>query len=149
MSSSASSTPEVRPTTAAPTVDDHETGGRPWKAAPPGGLKLTLEPRADAVVLRLAGDLDLATAGRFLAAMAWLRRRHRRIIVVDTRQLDFIDLAGFRALDASLRGPDGCCDWRIVYVVGDVLARLEAHLAAARSHRAAAAAGSRQPPIQR
>jgi anti-anti-sigma regulatory factor len=83
------------------------------------------------VELELAGDLDLASAARLRAAMSWLRRRYPRTIVVDTRRLDFVDLAGYRALRSSLAGSDGQPDPRTVYVVGEVVARLQHHLALA------------------
>jgi anti-anti-sigma regulatory factor len=94
------------------------------------GLQLRLRPRARLVELDLAGDLDLTTAPRLEAAMWWLRARYHRTIVLDTRRLDFVDLHGYRALRAALdadddRGP------RTIYVVGDVLARFQHHLAAA------------------
>lgn len=97
---------------------------------PSDGLVLDLRQRDRLVELQLAGDLDLATAPRLAAAMAWLRRRYRRTIVVDTRRLDFVDLAGYRALRASLQDPDGTRDPRIVYVVGEALGRLLHHLTA-------------------
>lgn len=107
-------------------------GPAPSAKGPPvhDGLELDLRQRDRLVELQLTGDLDLATAPRFTAAMAWLRRRYRRTIVIDTRRLRFVDLAGYRALRASLDGPDGRRDPRVVYVVGDVLARLLQHLAA-------------------
>jgi hypothetical protein len=96
------------------------------------GLQLRLRPRARLVELDLAGDLDLASAPRLEAAVRWLRTRYHRTIVLDTRHLDFVDLHGYRALRAALdadadddRGP------RTIYVVGDVLARFQHHLAAA------------------
>jgi anti-anti-sigma factor len=108
-----------------PGPGDPHHGGRPED-----GLALDLRQGDRLVELRLAGDLDLATAPRLTAAMTWLRRRWRRTIVVDTRRLRFIDLAGYRAFEASLNGPDGARDPRVVYVVGDVLARLLHHLSA-------------------
>jgi anti-anti-sigma factor len=96
-----------------------------------GGLQLGLRKRRAAVELTLAGELDLVTAPRLLAAMEWLRRRYRHVIVVDTRDLEFVDLAGYRAFDACLRDPaDGERDPRVVYVVGDALAHLQSILAA-------------------
>ena len=89
------------------------------------GLVLGLSRRSHSVELELAGDLDMVNAPRFLAAMGWLRRRTRQIIVVDTRRLNFVDLAGYRAFEASLHDRSGARDPRILYVVGDALARVQ------------------------
>lgn len=94
------------------------------------GLVLGLSRRRHAVELGLAGDLDLINVPRFLAAMGWLRRRTRQVIVVDTRGLDFVDLAGYRAFEASLQDRSGARDPRILYVVGDALARVQLGLRA-------------------
>ncbi|HEY3140958.1 MAG TPA: hypothetical protein VGJ86_07500 [Acidimicrobiales bacterium] len=91
---------------------------------------LGLSRRRHAVELGLAGDLDLINVPRFLAAMGWLRRRTRQVIVVDTRGLDFVDLAGYRAFEASLQDRSGARDPRILYVVGDALARVQLGLRA-------------------
>lgn len=113
---------------------DHPANGRSTKGRSDDarpydhGLVLDLEQRDHLVELQLAGDLDLASAGRLTAAMAWLRRRWRHTIVIDTTRLDFVDLAGYRALKNSVYGPDGTRDPRVVYVVGAALARLLHHL---------------------
>lgn len=116
---------------------DHPAGtGRPPAPAPvpppvDGGLVLDLHQRDHLVELQLAGDLDLASAGRLTAAMSWLRRRWRHTIVIDTTGLDFVDLAGYRAFKSSLYDADGGRDPRVVYVVGAALARLVNHIRAA------------------
>jgi len=93
-----------------------------------GGLRMCLHPRDGAVDLELTGDLDLASAPRFAAAMAWIRRRFRQLIVVDTRGLDFVDLSGYRAFDHSIRTDDGERDPRVVYLTGQALTRLHRYL---------------------
>lgn len=92
------------------------------------GLRMCLHPRDGAVDLELTGDLDLASAPRFAAAMAWLRRRFRQLIVVDTRGLDFVDLSGYRAFHHSIRADDGERDPRVVYLTGKALNRLQRYL---------------------
>jgi anti-anti-sigma regulatory factor len=92
------------------------------------GLRFELLKRRAAVELKLAGELDLLTAPRLLAAMEWLRRRYRHVIVIDTRDLRFVDLAGYRAFEASLHDAAGDRDPRVVYVVGDALAYLQSVL---------------------
>lgn len=94
----------------------------------PGGLRLCLSHREGAVDLELSGDLDLATAPRFASAMAWIRRRFRQMIVVDTRGLDFVDLSGYRAFHRSFRQADGERDPRIVYLTGRALHRFQRYL---------------------
>jgi anti-anti-sigma factor len=118
---------------AAPAVDRPQDGHRLGLARHHDGLHLHLKKRDQLVELELAGDLDLASAARLRAAMSWLRRRYPRTIVVDTRRLDFVDLAGYRALQSTLAGADGHRDPRTVYVVGEVVARLQHHLALATS----------------
>lgn len=94
----------------------------------PSGLRMCLSHRDGAVDLELVGDLDLASAPRFAAAMAWIRRRFRQMIVVDTRRLDFVDLSGYRAFHHSLRDDDGERDPRVVYLSGRALNRLQRYL---------------------
>jgi anti-anti-sigma factor len=119
-------TPEAERRMSRRKLDDRPAAGRF-----PNGLELHIRPRTHHVELELAGELDLASAPRLKAAMAWLRARDHRTIVVDTRRLDFVDLAGYRALRSALDGSDGHRDPRTLYVVGAALARLQRHLAIA------------------
>jgi anti-anti-sigma factor len=130
-SATSSPTPESAARVSSPEVHRPQRGHRPGPARHVDGLHLHLKKRDRLVELELAGDLDLASAGRLDAAMTWLRRRYPRTIVVDTRRLDFVDLAGYRALQSALAGPDRRRDLRTLYVVGDVVARLQHHLALA------------------
>jgi anti-anti-sigma factor len=96
------------------------------------------------MALRLSGELDLASAPRFRRAVDWLRRRHDQAIILDTTGLTFIDLPGYRALNAALALPDGRRDPRVLYVVGAAVARLGTFLdQAGRAGRA----GRRHPPL--
>lgn len=129
-SATSSHTPHPHSTTTSPAMRRRlarDQADRRTIGHDPDGVTLSLRsrPRRHAVELRLAGDLDLANAPRLLAAMAWLRRRHRHVIVIDTRDLSFVDVAGYRAFEASLNDPTGARDPRVVYVAGAVLAHLQ------------------------
>lgn len=95
------------------------------------GLHLTLQRRQHLVELRLAGDLDLSNANLLTRAMGWLRRRTSGMIVIDSRDLVFVDLAGYRALNRALDSPDGRRDPRVLHVIGTVVTKLEGYLATA------------------
>jgi hypothetical protein len=108
---------------------DRAPAGRP----PPGTLDLSVHRRGAVTELGLAGELDVTTAPRLAEAMTWLRFNggRARTIVIDTTDLDFISVAGYRALEAVQLRPDGVWDPRVVLVVGPVLSRLEAAISAA------------------
>jgi anti-anti-sigma factor len=98
-----------------------------------GVLDVSIHRRGDVVELALAGDLDLATAHILREAITWLRFTQElgQTIVVDTRSLDFVAVAGYRALLAALVRPDGVPDPAVVCIVGPVVARFESALGAA------------------
>jgi hypothetical protein len=124
---------EPQPAPTHPALGGTRTG-EPCPTQSPGaesdGLRMCLHPREGAVDLELIGDLDLASTPRFMAAMAWIRRRFRKTIVVDTRGLEFVDLHGYRAFHHSLRDADGTRDPRIVYLTGHALDRIRHFLTA-------------------
>ena len=65
---------------------------------PPVGLTIR-ELRVDRmVVLELAGELDLASAGAVRRALERAEADGPGLIVIDLRQLDFIDSAGIHVL---------------------------------------------------
>jgi anti-anti-sigma factor len=68
-----------------------------------GGDRLEIETgaRADGVELRLAGDLTLATAARFLDALIDVELSAPRLLVLDLRRLRFLDSAALRELAAA------------------------------------------------
>jgi anti-anti-sigma factor len=53
------------------------------------------------VVVRLTGELDVATLPSFHAAMAELRRRAPKAVVLDAKDLTFVGLRGMHALTAE------------------------------------------------
>jgi anti-anti-sigma factor len=111
--------------------------------ARPGTLDLSIHRHGAVIELDVSGELDMATAPRLAEAMAWLRFSGcpATTIVINTRDLDFIAGAGYRALLAALVGRDGLWDPRVVLVVGPAVARLEAAIAAASAPRARRRAG--------
>ena len=94
-----------------------------WRPELGDGLEMDVTARGRAVQLHLAGDLDVASAGRFTAAVSWLRRTGR-LVIVDTRRLQFVGLAGDRALqDAAGYDELGRPDPHVVVLVGPAVAR--------------------------
>jgi anti-anti-sigma factor len=100
---------------------------------PPGTLVVSVERRGAVVALNLSGDLDMATAPRVGEAMAWLRASSGpgTTIVIDTTDVDFIAAAGYRAVRASLVGPNHRWDSHVALIVGPAVARLETAISAA------------------
>lgn len=68
-------------------------------------LTLTVEREDSGVCLRIAGDLDLATLGQVMAAMDRIDVNRTSRLVVDLREVDFLDIAGLKAI---LRCNDQC-----------------------------------------
>lgn len=72
--------------------------------AQPGGfaravpLTLTVEETNSTMLLRMAGDLDLATAGQVTAALDRLDVDRITLLMLDLQELTFLDLAGLRAV---------------------------------------------------
>ena len=71
----------------------------------------------DEVVVALTGELDLATADMLEREVRELRHSGCDHIVVDLRQLDFMDSAGLRVL-ISLRNTAKCVGHRLILVPG-------------------------------
>ncbi len=59
---------------------------------------VTVTDRADAVVVRLAGELDMATAERALEALQRTDLSTARSLVVDLADVSFCDSSGLRLL---------------------------------------------------
>ena len=61
-------------------------------------FRMTVENGADTVLLRLAGEFDLATIGGVEASLERALRQKTRHVVFDLRKVSFIDLAGLMTL---------------------------------------------------
>jgi hypothetical protein len=91
------------------------------------GLGTTVARRHGAVELRLRGDLDMASVGRFREVVARLRRTGSPV-VVDTRELSFVGLVGDRALRAA--ADPGDAGPPVLVLAGPALTRLRAMIVA-------------------
>ncbi len=91
---------------------------RPAAGAPPriDSLDLDVEETDETLVLRLAGEFDLAGVGPIENVLDRLSTTPRlRRLVFDLRDLDFLDLAGLRTiLRANDRGRAAECDVLVV-----------------------------------
>jgi anti-anti-sigma factor len=88
-----------------------ESAGPPPQRRP---LRLTVEDSASTLVLRMAGDLDLAGIGQVMAALDRLDVAHTTELVFDLRELAFLDLAGLKTI---LRANDFCKNHHIPVTV--------------------------------
>ena len=82
--------------------------------AHPGMLRMTIEDSASTLVLRMAGDLELDGIGRVMAALDRLDVAQTTELVLDLRELAFLDLAG---LTTILRANDYCKSHHIAVTV--------------------------------
>jgi anti-anti-sigma factor len=74
---------------------------------PPGGLAVQTTRDADAVVVALAGELDLPAVPLVRGAVARALREPRKRLIIDLSGLTFIDSSGlFTMLDANQRCRD-------------------------------------------
>lgn len=84
----------------------------------PAPFTIRTDELDDATVLRLAGDLDMAGVPALNEALEPAQRAHPSRLVVDLRQLTFLDSMGLSALIAAhTAGRDG--DVEIAFVRGD------------------------------
>lgn len=88
-----------------------ESAGLPWQTK---RLRLTIEESAPTLVLRIAGDLDLSGIGRVMAALDRLENAAATQLILDLRDVTFLDLAGLKTI---LRANDYCKDRRIAVTV--------------------------------
>ena len=79
-----------------------------------GPLSLTVEDSASTLILRMAGDLDLAGVGQVMAALDQVDVGHTTRLIFDLRELAFLDLAGLKTI---LRANDHCRDHQIPVTV--------------------------------
>jgi anti-anti-sigma factor len=61
-------------------------------------LTVTFERPVDAVVVIIAGELDMLTSPQMSWAIAQALRERRPVLVVDLSKVDFLDCAGMDAL---------------------------------------------------
>jgi anti-anti-sigma factor len=71
----------------------------------PGPLSLTITKSETTVVLRLTGEVDLATVGQVMAAVDRVDCDEITQLVFDLERVQFLDMAGLRAI---LRAKDHC-----------------------------------------
>ena len=122
-----------------------ESAGR---QPPPGPLTLTVDGSASTLVLRMAGDLDLAGVGQVMAALDRLDVARTARVILDLRELAFLDIAGLKAI---LRANDFCRSHRIAVTVVKprglasrvfTLTRVHLELDLVESHRSVQETGS-------
>jgi anti-anti-sigma factor len=75
---------------------------------PPVELSIDEEGDGERTTLRLAGELDMATAGRLEAAVAAALARQESELVVDLTAVGFMDSTGLRALLRARRDCGRC-----------------------------------------
>jgi anti-sigma B factor antagonist len=81
-------------------------------------LRVTTEQQADRIAVSVAGELDIASAPRIEEALRIAEESAPAILVLDLRQLEFMDSTGLRtilAADARAREAGR----RLVVVQGD------------------------------
>jgi anti-anti-sigma factor len=71
----------------------------------PDALSLAVEETDSVLLLRLAGDFDLAGIGRVMAALDRIDVERTTSLVFDLQHVAFLDLAGLRTI---LRAADHC-----------------------------------------
>jgi anti-anti-sigma factor len=79
-----------------------------------GPLVLTVEESDSTLLVRVAGDLDLATAGKVSAALDRVDIGRTTRLVLDLQELAFLDLAGLRTI---LAANQHCRNHQIRFVV--------------------------------
>ena len=98
---------------APPTAPDRITD-RGEHFTPSEGLTLSVEEPTSTLLVRIGGELDLATIGQVLAALDRLDAGRADLLVFDLQELDFLDVAGLRTL---LRTNEICKDLGVQVVV--------------------------------
>ena len=84
-------------------IDDTATPGSPARALPDrrradSSIAFLVDPRSDADVVKIDGELDIAGIARVTRLCTDARTRH---VVVDLSDLTFLDCGGCRALIAA------------------------------------------------
>ncbi len=73
-------------------------GERAGPGAPPAAFAVRVYPHREAVYLEVVGELDMATTDTLEAEHEQVVARGFRHVVIDLRDLEFIDAAGLRLL---------------------------------------------------
>lgn len=113
-----------------PTRPDPKAVRRSWDIgllAPTSGCPLELtvaEQDHQLLVLRAAGDIDLATADPLRAQLHTLVEAGYRLLVVDLSGVGFCDAAGLAALTSSHRRARACGGWLRLASPQPVVAKL-------------------------
>jgi anti-anti-sigma factor len=64
----------------------------------PGSFEISSEVNGDATIVRLRGELDLASAGAVEDELAAIEEQRPACVVIDLGELAFIDSSGLRVL---------------------------------------------------
>jgi len=84
-------------------VNADAAAGRPQPAKPPQPFRVDVHREGAAVRLVPVGELDLATAGELEARLAELEAAKPDEVLLDLRELEFIDSCGVRLIVAADR----------------------------------------------
>jgi anti-anti-sigma factor len=79
-----------------------------------GPLVLAVEDYDSTLLVRVGGDLDLATVGQVTTALDQLEFERTTLLVLDLQELAFLDLAGLRTI---LRANEHCKKHQIRFTV--------------------------------
>jgi anti-sigma B factor antagonist len=85
----------------------------PDRAAVPG-LSVQVEPQGDALVLDVAGEVDLATASQLGDSIKAAMEQQPKTLVVDLTRVDFLASAGMAVLIGCHQQAKGVLQFRIV-----------------------------------
>lgn len=81
----------------------------------PQPFRIELEPHRVTIVLAVHGEIDLATAGTVSARLREMMEAGFRRVVLDLRQVSFIDSTGLRAVfDAHMASADAEIEFMLI-----------------------------------
>lgn len=92
-------------------VGKRGSAGRFSRAGP---FALTVEDSDSTLLVRVTGDLDLATVGQVRTALDRLDIERTTLLVLDLQELAFLDLAGLRTI---LRANQHCKNHQVRFAV--------------------------------
>ena len=94
------------------TSESFQEAGQSQPAAP--GLSVLVEPHGEAVVLNVAGEIDLATAPQLGKSINAAMEQRPGTLVVDLSDVDFLASAGMAVLIGCHQQAKGILRFRIV-----------------------------------